>query len=240
VLTVYDGVGGVGIDSANNALGDDGDGVAAEGDNCPTIYNPSQVNTNGEPMLLPKPIPVFNDVTNPAGDSDGDACDGDSDGDGLANDAETHALLSPLIWDTDGDRVNDGTEVACGSNPLLAVSALSGPDADSDRLPDACEAVYGTNPADPDSDDDGVLDGAEVRYWLSNPLSANTDGDSCNDAREVASVNLDRVVNALDLGIIASAFGQLPPEFRPYDTNGDGTINAIDLAFAAHVFGSCP
>ena len=90
---------------------DDADGLEDVLDNCPTVYNPGQENVNGEPMLLPKPFPTNDDATNPAGDSDGNACDSDIDGDGVANGAETLAGLSPYIWDTDGDRTNDGTEL---------------------------------------------------------------------------------------------------------------------------------
>ncbi|HXK33208.1 MAG TPA: hypothetical protein VNM91_04240, partial [Dehalococcoidia bacterium] len=218
----------------------DGDGLDDPDDNCPVDHNPGQENTNGEPMPLPKPVPAWDDATNPAGDTDGDACDPDIDGDGVLNGDELSQGLSPFVWDTDGDRTNDGTEIACGSNPLVAVSNLSGPDTDSDRLPDACELIYGTNPADTDSDDDGSLDGVEVRYWLSDPLVANTDGDSCSDGKEIASVDANRVVNAADLGLIASAFGMLPPEFRPYDQDGNGFINAADLGLAASQFGGCP
>lgn len=217
----------------------DGDGIDDVDDNCVFVVNPSQTNTNGEPMLLPKPIPVYNDATNPAGDNIGDACDDDDDGDGILDSVETGLLLSPLVWDTDGDRTNDGTELLCGSNPLLATSNLTGLDSDNDRLPDACELIYGTNPFNNDTDGDGVIDGVEVRYWMTNPLSANSDGDDCTDAREIASVNGDRVVNALDLNQIALRFGALTPEFRPFDMNGDGMVSAIDLSLAAQRFGFC-
>jgi hypothetical protein len=169
----------------------------------------------------------------------GDACDGDADGDGLTAQDENARLLSPLVWDTDGDRTNDGTEVLCGSNPLQAVSNLTGTDTDRDNLPDSCEAVYGTDPNDVDSDEDGAQDGAEVRYWMSNPLSGDSDGDGCSDGREMGSVNADRRVNSIDLSQMAQLFGQLPPEFRPFDMNGDGAINSLDLAFSARVFGPC-
>ncbi|HET6615132.1 MAG TPA: dockerin type I domain-containing protein, partial [Dehalococcoidia bacterium] len=238
-LTVFDGDGGVGIDSANNTIGDDGDEIADEIDNCPSVFNPDQLNTDGEPILLPKPVPVYNDATNPNGDTLGDACDGDADGDGLTAQDENARLLSPLVWDTDGDRTNDGTEVLCGSNPLQAVSNLTGTDTDRDNLPDSCEAVYGTDPNDVDSDEDGAQDGAEVRYWMSNPLSGDSDGDGCSDGREMGSVNADRRVNSIDLSQMAQLFGQLPPEFRPFDMNGDGAINSLDLAFSARVFGPC-
>jgi hypothetical protein len=217
----------------------DGDGVNDVDDNCPTIVNPSQANTNGEIMPLPKPTPVFNDHTNPAHDNEGDACDADIDGDSVPNATETMLGLSPFVWDTDGDRTNDGTEITCGTNPLSPVSNLTGPDTDNDRLPDACEPLYGTNPANADSDGDTVRDGVEVRYWMSNPLGVNTDADNCTDDREVGSVNIDRVINSIDLGALASQFGTLSPDFRPMDSNGDGVINSIDLGYVASRYGAC-
>lgn len=217
----------------------DGDGINNPQDNCVSVYNPGQENTNGEPMLLPKPTPVYDDATNPAADADGDACDNDIDGDGVANGMETSMFLSPLVWDTDGDRTNDGTEVACGSSPISPISNLTGTDSDNDQLPDSCEAVYGSNPALADTDGDGVIDGIEVRYWMSSPLSVNTDGDDCTDGREMASVNADRKVSSIDLSQLAQYFGALPPEFRPFDVNGDGKISSIDLSLTAQRFGNC-
>jgi uncharacterized repeat protein (TIGR02543 family) len=46
------------------------------------------------------------------------------------------------------------------------------------------ESGYSTNPSDADSDDDGLLDGAE-RTAGSNPFKADTDGDTLTDAEEV-------------------------------------------------------
>ena len=220
-------------------LDGDGDGLPDATDNCPTVYNPDQKNVNGETLFLPKPFPSFNDKTNPSADNEGDACDPDIDGDGVLNTTETSMGLSPYIWDTDGDRTNDGTEILCGSDPLSAASNLSGVDTDHDGLPDACEAIYGTDPNNSDTDGDGLNDGPEVRYWMSNPLVKDTDADGCSDAREVATVDGNRVVNSADLAIVANSFGKLSPEFRPYDTNGDGFINAGDLAFIASKFGPC-
>ncbi|MBI2723860.1 MAG: right-handed parallel beta-helix repeat-containing protein [Chloroflexi bacterium] len=217
----------------------DGDGFNDAVDNCPGIYNPGQENFNQEPVILPKPVPAYNDATNPIGDNVGDACEADIDHDGIPNGTETAMGLSPYVADTDGDRVNDGTEVACGSNPLNALSTLSGPDTDLDGLPNACEAIYGTDPMNPDTDGDLVTDGAEVRFWRTNPLVKNTDGDDCTDNREIASINGDRNVNALDLQQIAIRFGVLTPEFADFDQNGDGRISSLDLQLVAKSFGPC-
>ena len=244
-IRVIDSAGGIGTDSLVAAIPApdddlDDDGILNPADNCPIVYNPDQFNTNGEPIILPKPVPAYNDATNPSGDRVGDACDDDDDGDGVLDTAEGPQFLSQFVWDTDGDRTSDGLELACGSNPLSAASNVGGTDTDHDRLPDACEAAFGANPADPDSDGDGVLDGVEVRYWLANPVAVDSDGDACRDDLEIASVNGDRDVNSLDLNQIAVRYGALTPEFRSFDSNGDGAVNSLDLAFTAQRFGHCP
>ncbi len=208
-------------------------------DNCPSVVNLDQANTNSEPIALPKPAPAWDDVTNPAADYEGDACDSDIDGDGVSNTDEATLSLDAYDWDTDNDRVSDGAERACGSNPSLASSVPSGADGDNDGLPDACESAFGTNPADSDSDDDAVKDGVEVRYWRTNPLARDTDGDECSDAKEIATVNGDRAVNSGDLLILVLNFGALPPGLWPYDSNGDARINSGDQLFAANTFGPC-
>jgi hypothetical protein len=237
-LTVLDGNGGVGTDNATQELGD-GDAIPSESDNCPDHFNPDQTNTDGEPIRLPKPIPVYDDATNPNHDNLGDACDGDADGDGLSVEEEIELGLDPLNWDSDGDRTSDGAEARCGSDPASSASNLTGTDSDNDRLPDACEAIFETNPNDPDSDDDLVTDGVEVRFWMTNPLANDSDGDGCQDRFEIGSVNADRSVNALDLNQIALLFGPVSPAFKSFDMNGDGTVNVMDLSFAALAFGRC-
>ncbi|MBI5285191.1 MAG: thrombospondin type 3 repeat-containing protein [Chloroflexi bacterium] len=217
----------------------DGDGVADGSDNCMSIANPAQANRNAEIIPLPKPLPPFDDTTNIIGDNAGDACETDIDHDGVANTTETGLGLSPYIADTDGDRTNDGTEIACGSDPLNTLSKLTGTDADHDSVPDACEAIYGTDPNNVDSDGDRLLDGWEVRYWMSNPLARNTDGDSCTDEREVASVNNDAKVNSTDMLMLAQRFGSVVPEWGDLDMNGDGKINSTDMLFVSQHFGQC-
>jgi hypothetical protein len=84
-------------------------------------------------------------------------CDPDSDGDGL-NDGEEIAIgTDPDDWDTDDDGRNDWHEVT-GGGPIP------------------------TDPFDPDTDDDGLLDSAEV-FGLNNtnPTNADTDGDGLCD-----------------------------------------------------------
>jgi hypothetical protein len=63
----------------------------------------------------------------------------------------------------------------------------------------------------------------------------------------VASVDNNTVVNAADLGLVASGFGAYGTPAAPpdawrvnMDQDKNGTVNAADLGLTAMQFGSCP
>ncbi|NLH74856.1 MAG: hypothetical protein GX456_17540 [Verrucomicrobia bacterium] len=60
-------------------------------------------------------------------------------------------------------------------------------DQDSDGLTNLEEFQIGTRPDNPDTDDDGVLDGTEVKTLGTRPLVADTDQDGLNDGQEVTA-----------------------------------------------------
>lgn len=66
-----------------------------------------------------------------------------------------------------------------------------------------------TNPDDPDSDDDGLLDGQEVLTLHTNPLSVDTDGDQLLDGLEVNTTHTDPL---------------------KADTDGDGLSDYVEVA----------
>ncbi len=111
----------------------------------------------------------------------------DSDGDGITNPNEAVIGTDPNNPDTDGDGINDGTEVNNSTNPLDPcdpVSALPecNLDDDGDGISNAQEGILGTDPNNPDTDGDGINDGTEVNNG-SNPLDAcdpNKVGVACN------------------------------------------------------------
>lgn len=228
--------------TATTCAGDgDCDGVLDTTDNCPSVSNPGQQNSNSEIIDLPPSIP-YDDVTNPASSPLGDACNPDVDGDGLTIAEEASAGTSPTDRDSDDDLAIDGAEVACGSDPLNVQSLPSGTDADNDMLPDACESIIGTNPGDNDSDGDGVVDGSEFLRIGTDPLDSNSDGDGCDDGRELGSVNGDLLVNVIDLNQIAIRAGtkDSPDYFWTFDINRDSVINVLDLLNSARQTGVCP
>ncbi|MEM6639663.1 MAG: S8 family serine peptidase, partial [Pseudomonadota bacterium] len=89
----------------------------------------------------------------------------DADGDGVTNLQEFETGLNPRDTDTDGDLIDDGTELnELGTDPLA-------PDTDGDGLSDGEERlIYNTDPLAADSDGDGLTDGDEIGLWNTDPL----------------------------------------------------------------------
>jgi uncharacterized repeat protein (TIGR01451 family)/MYXO-CTERM domain-containing protein len=165
---------------------------------------------------------------NPADDTDGDGLrnvlDVDSDQDGLYDgtesgkpcddpptsaaaghciaDADATTTTSPVIADTDGGGVIDGSEdtnrngkLDTGeTDPTVGKGADDGTvvDTDKDGLADELEKLLGSDPNDADSDDDGVPDGLEPNFaddsdgdGKKNLLDADSDNDGLFDGTEM-------------------------------------------------------
>jgi hypothetical protein len=162
------------------------------------------------------------DGAEPDADSDGDgtrdALECDSDGDGLPDglesglvagdvdtnlargcfvpDADPATTTSPSNADTDAGGVADGVEDADhdGRVDVGETDPRSGldDDTDSDGLPNLAEDARGTSRTDRDTDDDGLLDGAE--------RDADSDGDGLADALECDS-DADGLADGLESGV---------------------------------------
>jgi hypothetical protein len=212
---------------------DDGDGIAPGVDNCVFDNNPGQEN-NDRNFIDLSPPKAFDDLTLVNSDNFGDPCDLDDDNDGLTDAEELSGsacggqITNPLLLDTDGDFFTDGAECLLGTNPN---------DITSKPTLASCGAAG-------DADGDGLLTQREICFFGTDPNNVNTDGDACNDGKEVASINADTAVNVIDLGQVAGEFGiyVLPGSVvkRNFDMTKDGAINVIDLSFVAGQFGVCP
>ena len=134
-------------------LGDvDGDGVINISDNCPTVANPGQADSDS--------------------DGEGDACPGtggfiDEDGDGILDAIDPDLEDGPL-GDSDGDGIDNGTD----NCPTI----LNGPqgDADSDGLGDACDP---DDDNDGILDGDEVLGGTDPPAPFPGGIGGGSDGD---------------------------------------------------------------
>ncbi|YCM45009.1 LamG-like jellyroll fold domain-containing protein [Verrucomicrobiaceae bacterium 227] len=100
----------------------------------------------------------------------------------------------PNTEDTDSDDLPDSWELSrTGITQLSELDGtLTGPgpgagtgDFDGDGLSDLQEFLRLTDPVNDDSDDDGLLDGAEVNTHQTDPLEPDSDGDTLSDGDEV-------------------------------------------------------
>lgn len=117
-------------------------------------------------------------------------------------DLDPLTTTNPLDADTDNGGISDGAEDVNGNgridpmelDPNVGADDLTAVDTDGDGLSDALELVIGTDPLDADSDNDGVLDGAEA-----NP-SLDSDGDGLINALDPDSDN-DGLFDGTEMGI---------------------------------------
>jgi hypothetical protein len=93
------------------------------------------------------------------------------------------AKSASVTVDAEPDGMPDGWESAHGLSPTVDDSQG---DPDTDGLANLREWQAGTDPQDNDSDDDALLDGAEVDTWRTNPLQADTDTGGEPDGSEAA------------------------------------------------------
>ena len=76
-------------------------------------------------------------------------------------------------------------------NRAATVSIVLDGDSDGHGLPDSLEARYKGDPNDEDTDDDGILDGAEVNTHRTRVDVADTDKDGLNDYDEINNYGTD-------------------------------------------------
>ncbi len=149
-------------------------------------------------------------------------CLEDSDEDGLGDDEEPGLGLDPLEWDTDGDALPDGYEVANSSGHALNLDPLD--------PGDGCASDFD---GDGNANCHEYYNGTDI--WSENV----TGGSACFSwADSGSTVSADGLVSPLDLGALnaraslkdASYTGVLPPNGDSQELDMDEIISALDLA----------
>ena len=210
---------GTGRDSSGNLVPEN-----PNVDNCPSVSNGNQLNSDAKRRDAGPNMPDGAYASNPNQDKMGDACDMDDDNDWATDAYEGSGVgTNPLLFDTDGDTVADGTELRIQLFDPINVSAT-----DKTKFPmwNSGEQVYyrgcqinilpaGTQQMDVDGDgiacptdldsDNGIYTGAarkpevpdNVEAWGYGTLASNkdTDGDGCEDWVEIHDVNGDRTAD---------------------------------------------
>ena len=159
-------------------------------------------------------------------------------------DAEPATTTSPIRADTDGGGRSDGEEDINGngrqdpgetSPNRAADDPVGAPDTDADGLSDAEERAVGTDPQDADTDDDGLVDGAEAEPRV------DSDGDGAVNAADADSDD-DGLSDGLEQGVTRRARGTEGERFTPdaepesrtnplrADTDGDGRTDGAEDA----------
>lgn len=144
----------------------------------------------------------------------------DLDGDGILNVDET-GCLDPLNPDTDGDGINDGTEVANGSDPC-----------------DGCDPD--TNSPTCDSDGDGIFN-TDENAGCTDPFNADTDGDGLTDGEEITGID-DPSTALVPTGTSDPCNPCDPDDSDPtcyMDTDGDGVTDASENASGTNFQDPC-
>jgi len=218
----------------------DGDTVPDSTDNCPSVYNPGQENTDAALDNGPGVPGDDTTVPNAVADSEGDACetDGDADNDGLPDSQDTNPLGATGICalfngSNDGHPKPAGGDVTNDDNhngdPALATGADAsdnGPswDTDNDGALDGVECTLGTNPRERterpntaacggagDTDGDGLKNAWETCGWGTNLNIVDSDGDGKGDCKEAADVDGNGLVNFVGDTIYYAKAALLPP-----------------------------
>uniref|UniRef100_UPI001639D71C gliding motility-associated C-terminal domain-containing protein n=1 Tax=Croceivirga lutea TaxID=1775167 RepID=UPI001639D71C len=226
----------------------DADGLT-NGEEVSLGTDPENPDTDGDGILDGEEVNT--DSTDPLDDCSNvngmPLADSDCDNDGLTTAEENAAGTDIYNPDTDGDGIQDGQEVEVdGTNPLDDCDSVNGmplgtSDCDIDGLTNDEEVQLDTDPNDPDSDQDGILDGQEV-LDNTNPL------DDCDhiggtplgtsDCDEDGLTNDEELSGIDDPSTNTNPDGNITDPENP-DTDGDGISDSQEAIDGTNPVDAC-
>jgi outer membrane protein OmpA-like peptidoglycan-associated protein len=125
-----------------------------------------------------------------------------------------------------------GVNYRWGANVPAAYAVSGGSiDSDGDGLLDSEEAQIGTDPFNPDTDQDGLSDGEEVRTYKTDPLNPDTDLDALKDGGEVLTYKTNPLDRDTDKGGVADGHEVIEDNTNPLDPADDLQLFTLNIEF---------
>ena len=208
----------------NDPADADGDGIEDDSDNCASVANADQLDTDSDGLGNACDDDddgdgIEDDSDNCASvananqldtDSDGlgNSCDNDDDGDGVADTTDAFPLDSEEATDTDGDGTgnnedtdDDGDTILDTTDVFPLISIGDETDTDADGAPNTCDAscLAAGMTADTDDDGDGIADTTDT-FPLDASEQSDSDGDGTGDNADVFPLDATETLDTDDDG----------------------------------------
>ncbi|SVA03638.1 uncharacterized protein METZ01_LOCUS56492, partial [marine metagenome] len=240
----------------NDPADADGDGIEDDSDNCASVANADQLDTDSDGLGNACDDDddgdgVEDDSDNCASvananqldtDSDGlgNSCDNDDDGDGVADTTDAFPLDSAETTDTDGDGTgnnedtdDDGDTILDTADVFPLISIGDETDTDADGAPNTCDTSCLATGMTADTDDDGdtILDTADVFPLISIGDETDTDADGAPNTCDASCLAAGMTADTDDDGDgIADTTDAFPLDASEQsDSDGDGTGDNADV-----------